>query len=186
MVTPCRSCRRGPLQFDRAWAVRDDEAGPIRLWRISVLCTACTTTATFTFQLPKGTEPDSDARPPLVNPVGKASRIIDVAQWLTLFRMVTEEAGRESDRLEARELGIEAAQCLEEALRFYDEPGNDLPSEGAFFNDESLKRFRENPQEFSKQRLIELRSRLPVRSASRPSVSSSEPPTKTRWWRRRK
>ena len=190
MVKPCESCHQGALRFVQARAVQDEDPGPIRLWWIDVSCTACGTTATFTFHLPRGSlvadPPNHEKTSPKINPQDTPSRIIDVAEWLTLFRMVTEEAGRESDKVEARELGIEAAQCLEEALKFYDEPDNNLPPEEAFFHEGSLKRFRENPQEFSRQRLIDLRSKLPKRSADCPLASSeSEPPKKPRWWRRR-
>ncbi|MBI1827521.1 MAG: hypothetical protein HYR83_14190 [Planctomycetes bacterium] len=63
----------------------------------------------------------------------------------------------------SRRLAMEAATCLNEALRFYDDE-NDLPSAGAFFTDDSRARFREHPQLFSRQRLLNLRAQLPTPS----------------------
>jgi len=98
----------------------------------------------------------------VVNSTDEPSWILDVAQWLTLFSMMTEMAGKESDKTAARRLSLEAAQCLDEALKFYEED-NDLPPTEAFFHQGSRDRFRDHPQQFSRQRLLHLRSRLPTR-----------------------
>jgi hypothetical protein len=116
----------------------------------------------------------------VVNPTDEPSRILDVGQWIVLFRMITERAAREIDKIQARHLGIEAAQCLEEALKFYDDVDNDLPPQEALFTEASRTRFRKAPEQFSRRRLIDLRAKLPSGSAMRASLSAK----KKRWWNR--
>jgi hypothetical protein len=82
--------------------------------------------------------------------------------------MMTEAAGKEKNKTEARRLALEAAQCLDEALKFYVED-NDLPTKDTFFHHGSRQRFRDHPEQFSRQRLLHLRSKLPTRrQAQRP------------------
>jgi len=128
-------------------------------------CKGCGAQAALTFELPAEelataieASPDAVVR---VNRTGEPSRIIDVSGWVTLFSVVAEGAGRTADKAEARRLGYEAAQCLDEALRFY-EPENDLPPESAFFSEASLHRHREHPQQLARTRLINLRAKLPT------------------------
>jgi hypothetical protein len=97
--------------------------------------------------------------------------------------MIIEAATRETDKTQARHLGIEAAQCLEEALKFYDDVGNDLPPPEAFFTEVSRERFRDAPEQFSKRRLIGLRAKLPSMRVMRRSITSRG---KRRWWRWRR
>jgi hypothetical protein len=79
--------------------------------------------------------------------------------------MGAEEAGREKDKIIARELWIEVSQYLAEALKFYDDPDSDLPPQDAFFSEFSRARLSDNPAQFSRQRLINLRAKLPSPSA---------------------
>jgi len=172
MVTPCKSCRRGPLQ--PSGLRRLHESGGVRVVAIDTTCD-CAHADTFTFRITADSAVNEPNVPALINVSPQRSRIIDVAQWLTLFRMTAEEAGRESDKVQARELWLEAAQCLEEALKFFDDAENDLPPEDAFYHAESRVRLRENPEQFSRSRLIGLRAKLPVRGAAVPRVSTSGP-----------
>lgn len=77
-----------------------------------------------------------------------------------LSGMIAATASTEPDRQKKRRLLIEAAQCLDEALKFYIDD-NDLPPSGAFLHEGSKQRFRQNPGQFSRERLIHLRSKLP-------------------------
>ena len=151
---------------------------------IAVACNACHTATELSFQLPHGISADERGGPPTVNPTDEPSRIIDVAQWITLFRMITEAAARQTNKMEARRLGLEAAQCLEEALKFYNDMDNALPPPEAFFHEASRRRFQENPHYFSKPRLIDLRAKLPTTSVMRSRISSGEKSGKKRWWQR--
>lgn len=208
-ATPCASCGRGPLEASDAPPAdaQDKEEG--LTVTLTVTCGACQSAATWTFQLPEGVAcPSRRRRPPpippskggrggvggatldhatesesavIVNPTDERSQIIDVGQWIVLFRMISEAAGGEADKSRARRLGIEAAQCLEEALKFYDELDNDLPPPEALFHNASRERFHRAPEQFSKRRLIELHSKLPITSTAR---SRQSVPKKKEWWRR--
>ncbi|UCE62352.1 MAG: hypothetical protein JSU63_11685 [Phycisphaerales bacterium] len=183
LVTPCSLCHKGPVEDLHAHTVNDRDAGAIVT--VEGTCSACGGRNTHSFRLAQNGPSDEEVDPPQVNRTDSPSRIIDVAQWLTLFRMMREEAGKESDKVQARQLEIEAGQCLDEALKFYDDADNDLPREEAFFGDESLGRFRNNPQQYSRQRLIDLKSQLPARLPST-LRGSSQSVSKRRWWRWRK
>jgi hypothetical protein len=167
MVTPCASCQKGPLRD--ADEQKSGERCSAAVLSIRAKCDACQAITTTVFALPDDDSADPGDGTLSVNPTDEPSRIIDVAQWLTLFRMLTEAAGKERDKIKGRQRAIEAAQCLEEALKFYDEEDNDLPPPEALFHDRSRERFKENPEHFSRQRLINLRSKLPSRPSPRPN-----------------
>ncbi len=187
MATPCDACGKGPL--------RADEVGPAtpfssplgkgknrgvseRIVSIEATCAACDAATVFCFRVPADAPAfDTDAFA-VVNPTDEPSRIIDVAQWIMLHQVCTESARKQSDRSRARRLNIEAARCLGEALKFYDEVSNDLPPLESLFHEASRRRFRRNPERFSRQRLVNLRAGLPtpVRGAQSDDDGSK------RWW----
>jgi len=103
-------------------------------------------------------EPDGDAA---INPTDQPSGAIDVGGWLTLYGILLEQARSMADRVTARRRRIVAGRCLEEALKFYEE-GNELPPVGAFRRDTSRRQFRDRPELFARQRLIEQRAALPM------------------------
>ena len=180
MATPCPSCGRGPLTGEDARLLAEDEHATTV--GITATCGACHQAIQPTFQLPQRPGCQGRHSAAVVNPTDQPSSILDVGQWITLFRMITEAAAKETNKIQARHLGLEAVQCLEEALKFYDDDENDLPSSDALFTEPSRQRFRDHPEQFSKRRLIELRSKLPSVSAMRSRVSG---PARKRWWRRR-
>lgn len=179
MITPCRRCGKGPLRADVARGA--SEAGG--RWRVVApgVCRACGDEGEHVFQLSDRPQSLSPADCATINDTSQPSRIIDVGQWIVLFRMIVEAAASEGDKQQARQLGLEAAQCLDEALKFYDEEDNDLPPDEAFFDDVSRQRYREHPQQFSRRRLVALRSKLPSTSHMR---SRTVETPKRRWWRR--
>ncbi|MFQ5591796.1 MAG: hypothetical protein ACE5HE_11580, partial [Phycisphaerae bacterium] len=159
-VTRCTACREGPLQISQIRPVEHEAASSHVT--IDTTCGRCSSSLSFAFEVPAGTASDQGEAVPQINPTAAPSRIIDVAHWLTLFGMRSEEAGRETDKTRARQLWMEVGQYLTEALKFYDDPDSDLPPPEAFFTDRSRARLRENPEHFSRQRLIGLKARLPV------------------------
>ena len=185
MATPCASCGRGPLKGSGAKPVGLANGGDAtgRRWQVTAICDACRSTATVAFLLPNDCSTDEGSETTVVNPTDEPSRILDVGQWIVLFRMIIEAASQETDKIQARHLGIEAAQCLEEALKFYDDVDNDLPPPEAFFTDASRERFRDAPEQFSKRRLIGLRAKLPSMTIMRRSITERK---KKRWWRWRR
>jgi len=134
---------------------------------VAATCGSCRIVTRWKFQLSGLPHAVSEDQAPVVNSTNEPSRILDIAQWLTLFRMMTEAAGKELNKPAARRLSLEAAQCLDEALKFFEED-NDLPTKDAFFHDGSRERFHEHPEQFSRQRLLHLRSKLPTRWLMRP------------------
>jgi hypothetical protein len=184
MATPCASCGKGPLSGSEARTVSG--SGESMVVSITATCRACGAVRDLSFELPEGTGTDESGGPPVVNPTEEPSRIIDVAQWITLFRVITEAAGREKDKQAARRLGLEGAQCLDEALKFYDDEENSLPPPEAFFAETTRSRFNENPELFAKQRLINLRAKLPSTSAMIARLSSEGKGKKKHWWSRRR
>jgi hypothetical protein len=82
-----------------------------------------------------------------------------------------------------RRLNLLAGCCLDEALKFFD-ADNDVPPEDAFFSDASRQQFRDRPERFTRQRIIDLRSQLPVSRATAPArPDQREPATEKKgWW----
>ncbi len=160
MATPCPACGKGPLRGAEPKPV--DAAGARRTVVIEATCPTCEAVRTPCFRIPADAPaPDSDEFG-VVNPTAEPSRILDVAQWIMLHEVHAESARREKNRAQTRRLNLEAARCLEEALKFYDEVGNDLPPSEGFFQEATRRRFRQNPERFSRRRLLDLRAGLPT------------------------
>jgi hypothetical protein len=116
-----------------------------------------------------------------INATDEPSRILDVGQWLVLFQVILTAASKEPDRIEARRLGYEAAQCLEEALKFYAD--NDAPPADALFTPRSRRRFEQNPESFSRGRLIDMRSKLPTLGHMERQITNPAPRAiRKKWW----
>ena len=182
LATRCPRCGRGPLRGGDAGS---ESCGDRVGLTIAVCCGSCGHQEDYRFRVDEDLASlqarQASGAAPRVNPTDEPSRIIDVAQWITLFRVITEAAAREPDKGEVRRLGYEAAQCLEEALKFYEED-NDLPPDSALFCESSRRMQRDHPHEFSRQRLVELRGRLPTLDAMEASQFVSAKPTRKRWW----
>jgi len=172
MANPCPSCGKGPLHGQELSAPSPSkgegqgEGRDDAVVEIAAECAACHAESTWSFRL-SAVAGAPDVRQPVINPTDEPSWILDVAQWITLFRMISATAEQQSDKQAARRLRIEAAQCLEEALKFY-EPDNDLPPTEAFFHEGSRDRLRNHPGQFSRQRLLGLRNKLPTETRLRP------------------
>lgn len=101
---------------------------------------------------------------PPINSTVRISRVIDVAGWLALHRILSttartkmEQAASAAERIAARQMQIQAGDCLEEALKFYD-VDNDLPPADAFFTEEGRSQFREHPELFLRGRIASMRA----------------------------
>ncbi len=179
MATPCERCGRGPLRAERKQALGEgDRPGA----RIEAACGRCDHRREFVFGLPTDARLEGgDDAPPVVNPTDEPSRILDVGQWIMLFQVVLEAADRAGDKSEARRLGLEAAMCLEEALKFYED--NDLPPGSALRVESSVSRFRSHPEQFSRERLSGLRAKLPSPVVMREALSGGKR-ARRRFWKR--
>lgn len=184
MVTPCTACGKGPLEAQGHEPV-DLDHGPGRQMRAA--CKACGQPHEFVFDL--GYVDAADATDPAglprINGTDEPSLAIDVAQWLMLFEGIVRAADQQSDPAESRRLGYEAAQCLEEALKFYPPDGGEWPDESAFFYDWTLERFRKHRHVFARTRLVDLRRKLPTLAQMEQHLLAqvAAKPGKRRWWK---
>lgn len=175
MVTACPQCGKGPWQMDQTGQVAD-MTGPLN---VSARCEQCGQEKTFEFlceSLPAERE-DEVGR---INPTDRTSRIVDLAQWLSLFYMLAESAASKRDKTATRRAGFAAALCLAEALKFYGD--NELPPESAFFGTNSLATFHEHPANFARQKLRDLQSRLPTLNTMAEHVEKDRQTRRKRWW----
>ncbi len=171
-VTPCSVCKSGSLEASPP--ERDDDAA-----RVRVVATCRNCGASEAYRVPaRGAVPRVDpiSAAGQISDTQKPSRILDVAQWVTLSGVMLEEASATPDRQEARWLRRRSGQCLEEALKFY-EADNDLPSAASFFHEQTRQSFRDNPEKFTRQRLLDLRARLPLLDGD-----PSQKGKRRRWW----
>ena len=179
LVRRCMSCGKGPLRMTRHRTAREGER---IVDRMETACGACGEANPLVFDVSGAHDLQVEGSDVVVriNETDEPSRVIDVAGWLALFAATADAAGREADKSESRRLGFEAAQCLEEALRFY-ETDNDLPPEWSFFTEESRARARQHPQQYNRQRLLELRGKLPSLAVMEDRITRQ--PARKRWWR---
>jgi hypothetical protein len=143
--------------------------------QVDARCMHCGTSHQFEFDSPGGGEIGR------VNIGDQPSQIIDLGQWLALFYLSAESASRTSDRAEARRLTFQAAECLDEALKFYP-PGADGPPESALFIDSSRTSFQQHPERFARQRLRDLRGKLPDLHVMARRLQRDNRPPPRRWW----
>ena len=196
MVRICDHCGEGPLLS--AASVREPGRHEGRsLVTMQAKCSHCNEEAFFWFEVPDQEPPPGESGRPRrrINSTDEPSEILDVTQWVTLHRIVLNAAERVSDRGEARELRCDAAECLDEALRFYEED-SDLPPAEALFSERSRRRVKGRPELYIRQALIAKRRALPTRDvglqsrslgkggAPGPGASAdSTAQGKRRWWR---
>jgi len=183
MATVCDRCGRGGLKCEGRRAGPDaDRPGVVA----EVRCEACGHESVMRFVLVgDGSPPDRDDLYPIINASDEPSEILDVGQWIVLFRVVLEAASNERDKIEARRKGYEAAQCLEEAIKFY-EDDDDLPPAEAIFCEASRQRRREHPEQFSRHHLLDMRAKLPALTTMQRQMVRSEREESTPhrgWWR---
>lgn len=170
----CPACKRRPI------AARSDlrrAASPETGWRLKVTCAGCGEPSDLVFHIDP---PPTSTEIACINPTDEPSHIIDMAGWLSLFRVIVEGAAGMTKKSDARLVTMEAVQCLSEALRFIP-VGEELPSIQAFFTQASAERFREHPELFSRSRLIGLKGKLPVAAGgNRPARTHAK---KRPWWK---
>jgi hypothetical protein len=125
-------------------------------------CVSCEAQSDVKFHVHHRHEPATTSRPASINPTDRPSRLIDLGQWITLAHLLIEESRGKKDKEYARFQNLQAGQCYDEALKFYDDPDNELPPAEAFFTDASRTRFKSSPQQFARSRLIGERVKLPT------------------------
>lgn len=175
MVWPCADCGKGPLEIDEGF-LPDTSLDPMH---VPTHCKSCKGAHVLQARCASAIE-GSD--PMIINPTAGPSRIIDLAQWLSLFYLLIESAAAEASRPAVRQMGYQAALCLGEALKFYGD--NELPPESAFFTESSRQAFHEHPANFARQKLRDIQSKLPAPSKMARRVERDKNPARPRqWWR---
>jgi hypothetical protein len=186
MILPCAHCQGGPFERVSNECTGDNK---VDIWYVR--CRSCRTGKRLLFARSALLVEDWQEQPgqlPLVNPSAQTSELIDLGQWLALFYVIVGAAAEASDRKESQRLGYEATLCLEEALKFYP-ADSELPNPNAFFNENSQKRFKEHPEQFTRERLHQMRQKLPSlrvmrASLDRPPSSRPARPGKRGLWDR--
>ncbi|MDY7010691.1 MAG: hypothetical protein SVV80_08060 [Planctomycetota bacterium] len=184
MVTPCPNCSDGPWEITAEQA--NVETGqPNRM--LLARCVHCRAEKKFLFDWSQSDQAEERSDEPpissleLINSSPDTSRIIDVGQWLSLFYMLVEKASVAKD-VDTRRVGFHAAQCLDEALKFYTED-DELPPKSAFFVASSRQAFAEHPEKFARQRLRDMRSKLPnLQVMVRRIMLDETKGPKKKWW----
>lgn len=169
MASACERCAAGPLEVVSQEQSSDGRAD---IWIVQ--CRSCRSGRRLLFDRQALQIPDSPtAAIPRVSMSNEPSTLLDVGQWLSLFYAIVAHAARESSRRNSQRLGYEATLCLEEALKFY-RADNDLPGVEAFFCETSRRRFREHPEQFSRERLHQMRNKLPSLRVMQSSLAGNE------------
>lgn len=141
---------------------------------VRAVCRHCERPTEFRFDCPAAADESAS-----LNPGPQPSRLIDLGQWLSLVSLLQEQAAKADSPAQARRLAAQAGQCIEEALKFYS-ADNELPATSAFFTEASQRAFAEHPETFARQRLADMRLRLPDdRPAARQTAGAPRP---KRWW----
>ncbi|MEK6644686.1 MAG: hypothetical protein AABZ08_12350 [Planctomycetota bacterium] len=169
----CPHCARGPVQASGELTKTGDDTSS---WAIGARCGACEHLGSIRFTI-NPTPTREAARSDCINPTNEPSLAIDLLGWLTLFQSIINASEKEPDRSASRQLAHEAAQCLDEAMKFYGEEG-ELPSVDAFFGDEARRRFREHPEHFARAKWRQRRLMLPEASVK----TTREGRRGKRWW----
>ena len=186
VVTPCLECGGGSLRGQAAAPVADlakaTETHSGNRWQIDAVCKACQAESRLAVWIESSSAAcaGESIDPTAINPSEDPSVILDVGQWVVLFRVIERVAASEPDKIRSRELLLGAAACLDEALKFYDDPANDLPPSESVFCEATAERIRQAPDQFSRQRLFAIRSKLPHSSGVVTEASAGD---QRPWWR---
>ena len=174
MASHCKRCAKGPLKQQGGLTRTDASPGG---WALATKCAVCGGEGSIDFAIDPAPTRER-ARSDQINPTPQRSNAIDLLGWLTLFQTILAKSQEQDDKQSGRQLAYEAAQCLDEALKFYDGE-NELPGEEAFFAEASRRRFRDHPQQFARSKWRQRRLMLPdVKATTRPPHER----VTRRWW----
>ncbi len=175
-VAVCSACGKGPREIDRV----DGPDPASRLAVVTARCRHCSREDRLEFlcRYDAGTE---GVESETINPSTEPSKIVDLAQWLSLFYLLVESAAGDSSPIQTRRRGYQAALCLAEALKFYGD--DELPPASAFFSEVSAEVFRLHPEKFARQKLRDMQAKLPALSVMARRVARDERSARRPWWR---
>ncbi|MFP4141341.1 MAG: hypothetical protein ACOCWV_06575 [Planctomycetota bacterium] len=174
-VTPCRACGKGPL----VPAPRHPSFTPGEPFELVGECSRCGESHAMRFicdRSPAEDWPDSER----INPTDEPSRIVGLAQWLSLFYTLVEHATGQGP-VASRRTGLHAALCIEEALKFYD-ADDEMPPPQAFLSAKGRDAFEHQPEKFSQSHLRAMRDKLPSLQTITRRIERDVNPPKKKWW----
>ena len=173
LVIPCPSCGRGPWIID---SEQPSAAG--QSVAITAHCKACRAEGEFSFACRNVSAPDK-TDDECINLTNSPSELIDLGQWLSLYSLMLESAASADLPYRSHQYSYRAALCLCEALKFYSD--DELPDKSAFFSHASDLAFVEHPENFARQRLRDMLSKLPTDHQIDPAPhhAAGEP---HKWW----
>lgn len=172
-LTFCPRCKRRPIRPAERLRATGAAHDP---WILRVDCSGCRQSTELQFRIDP--PPVDRLRPDrTINPTPRRSELIDIVGWTVLARGIVDGAETTKDAAEARDMLLEAGQCLNEALRFFGARG-EAPPDDAFFSEQSRARQREHPEQFSRSAILALQERLPVASSAAPAARVKRP-----WWK---
>ncbi|MFP4355878.1 MAG: hypothetical protein ACLFUJ_12205 [Phycisphaerae bacterium] len=176
LVRPCPGCGQGPWQLVRQSTPAP--ADPRLVMRAG--CMQCDHQETVRFAVD---QPDLPEEPWQVNPTDQPSELIDLAGWVGLFYGYLDQASRQTDKTRTRKLGYRAAVCLAEALKFYSDD-DELPGEEAFFTRRGRRAYHEHTENFARQKLRDMQSRLPALDTMQDRLEQDQArrTRRRRWW----
>lgn len=171
-LTFCPRCKRRPIRPAERLRATGTAREP---WILRVDCAACRQSTDLQFRIDP--PPLDRTRPDrTINPGPKRSELIDIVGWTVLAGGIIDGAESANDAIAARDMLLEAGQCLSEALRFFS-PRAEAPPEDAFFSDQSRARQREHPEQFTRSAILALQERLPL------PAPAAAPRTARPWWK---
>lgn len=182
-VTPCAACGHGALTVSGPFGTEHP-----RCVRFETVCRNCGTATPFRFETPAPlspaelrAHPQSSQAP--ISTVREPSRLVDPIQWVTLAHLAIESIEVTPSAAEQRWARIRAAQCLDEALKFY-EDDNELPPSAALRTESSRTALHDHPQRYARSRLAALRASLPADGVvDRLRAQEGQPARRRPWWR---
>lgn len=175
-VTVCPSCGKGPRQIDHS----DGPDPASRLAVVTARCRSCLRQDRLEF-LCRYDVPTEGVEAETINPDEQPSKIVDLAQWLSLFYLLVESAAGDNSPAATRRRGYQAALCLAEALKFYGD--DELPPSSAFFGEASGEVFRLHLEKFARQKLRDMQAKLPALAVMARRVARDERSVRGPWWR---
>ena len=183
MVTSCADCGHGPLVPGKPRPAGEQgagEGGAARRASVQTRCRHCGTRRTFHFRWDHDVAADAEGADG-INPTDQPSRIVDLAQWVSLHWLLAESARSDPSPAGSRALGRQASLCLAEALKFFAD--GELPPPSAFFCEASRAAYRENPANYAHTPLRELQAMLPAPARHDSTDAAAAQNDPHAWWR---
>lgn len=178
-VTPCPICKVDRLEPGEPVPVDGQSA-----FDVVGVCRNCGGSESFRFAVPilppvfERHDPVSSTQ--AINLGTDPSKLIDLVQWITLHETLLERSSSALDQGERRWLKIRAGQCLDEALKFFDDMAEAM-LDRTELAESSKRALTEHPQRYTRSRLIDLRNQLPTDEAFAEAQSNDGP--KRPWWK---